>query len=199
MHPSKSLRTITAGILFVENALDEGWRFGGVSDGEPEGLGTWTRVYREGDKRKGVWVVLTVGLGDEDAMPIFADDPTAAQVARRLDLLAGALRFPWKISSSATALDLMLQARPKTWSPQDWKNVVMAPSTTEAPFHIGDVEADFNWSREPTDEERAMKFMHAYDRGGSYVAGIAGTELPIGAPTHHPQGRLSIHGSRPTT
>ncbi|RUP32559.1 MAG: hypothetical protein EKK51_09565 [Mycolicibacterium sp.] len=188
MHPSKSLRALTAGIPFVEKALNDGWRFGGIADGEPEGLGTWTRVYREGDKRKGVWVVLTAGLGDDVAMPIFAGDPTAAQVARRLDLLAGAMRFPWKISSSATAIDLMLQARPKTWSPQDWKNVVMAPSTTEPPFNIGDVEADFNWSREPTDEERAMTFLHAYDRGGSYVAGIAGTELPIGAPTHHPQG-----------
>ena len=30
--------------------------------------------------------------------------------------------------------------------------------------------------------------MHAYDRGGSYVAGIAGLELPIGDPVHHPDG-----------
>lgn len=186
--PSKSLRTLTKGIPFVEKAVDDGWRFGGVADGEPARLGTWTRVYRDGDERKGVWVVLTAGLGDEDAMPIFAGDPTAAQVARRLDLLAGVLHFPWKINAGVTSIDLMLQSRPKTWSPQDWKNVVMAPSTTEAPFNIGDVEGDFNWSREPTDEERAMKFLHAYDRGGSYVAGIAGTELPIGAPTHHPQG-----------
>ncbi len=188
---SNSLRGLTTGIPFVERAFAAGWRFGGVKEREHPRLGTWTRVYRDGEDRKGVWVVLTAGLGDADSMPIFGDEfdePTPAQVALRLHLLADALGFPWKINAGVTAIDMMTQSRPQTWSPRDWKNVVMAPSTTDVPYGIADVEADFNWSREPTSDERAMKYLHAYDRGGSYVAGIAGTELPIGAATHHPNG-----------
>jgi len=185
---AKSLRDLTKGTPFVDLAAEAGWRFGGVPEGEGPRLGTWTRVYRDDGEKRGVWVVLTAGLGDPDSMPIFGGDPTPAQVARRLDLLANSLKFPWKINGGVTAVDLMLQARPKSWSPQDWKNVVMAPSTTEPPFGIGDVETDFNWSREPTTDERELKYLHAYDRGGSYVAGIAGTELPIGEPTHQTDG-----------
>lgn len=134
-------------------------------------------------------VALIPGMGTgPDEMPILAEEPTPAQIARRLQLLADALRFPWKINAGVTAVDLMLQARPKTWSPQDWRDVVFAPSTTTPPFGIGDVESDFDWSRPPTSDERKLEFVHAYDRGGSYVAGIAGLEVPIGNPVHHPDG-----------
>ena len=134
-------------------------------------------------------VALIPGMGTgPDEMPILAEEPTPAQIARRLQLLADALRFPWKINAGVTAVDLMLQARPKTWSPQDWRDVVFAPSTTTPPFGIGDVESDFDWSRPPTSDERKLEFVHAYDRGGSYVAGIAGLEVPIGDPVHHPDG-----------
>ncbi|MBU8820356.1 hypothetical protein KL864_31230 [Mycolicibacterium goodii] len=187
--PSKSLRELTNELPFVEDALAQGWRLGGVAEGTKPGLGAWTRIYRDGEEKKGVWVVLTAGLpGDEKSMPIFGGDPTPAQVARRLKLLADALGFPWKINANSTSIDLMVQSRPKTWSPKEWKDVVLAPSTTEVPFNITDVETIFNWSRQPTSKEQAMKYLHAYDRGGSYVAGIAGLELPIGDPTHHPDG-----------
>ena len=119
-----------------------------------------------------------------------ADEPTPAQIAHRLQLLADALRFPWKINAGVTAVDLMLQTRTKTWSPQEWRDVVFAPSRTTPPFGIGDVESDFDWSRPPTSEESQRRYLHAYDRGGSYVAGIAGLELPIGDPVHHPDGAL---------
>src|SRR5208337_3047051 len=95
-------------------------------------LGTWTRVYR--DDQRGVMVALIPGMGEgPDEMPILADEPTPAQIARRLQLLADALRFPWKINAGVTAVDLMLQTRTKTWSPRDWRDVVFAPSTTTPP------------------------------------------------------------------
>ncbi|AGB27337.1 hypothetical protein Mycsm_07243 (plasmid) [Mycobacterium sp. JS623] len=185
---AKSLRQLTEGIDFVTLAVKEGWSLGGAGeDPTAHRLGTWTRVYRE-DKR-GVMIALIPGMGDNaDEMPILTDDPTPAQIARRLQLLADALRFPWKINAGVTAVDLMLQTRTKTWSPQEWKTVVFAPSTTSPPFGIGDVESDFDWSRPPTADEGQRRYLHAYDRGGSYVAGIAGLELPIGAPVHHPEG-----------
>ncbi|ORX21143.1 hypothetical protein [Mycobacterium xenopi] len=185
---AKSLRQLTDGIDFVTLAVDEGWSLGGAGE-EPNAhrLGTWTRVYR--DDTRGVMIALIPGMGaGPDEMPILADEPTPAQIARRLKLLADALRFPWKINAGVTAVDLMLQTRPKTWSPQEWRGVVFAPSTTTPPFGIGDVESDFDWSRPPTSEERQRRYVHAYDRGGSYVAGIAGLELPIGDPVHHPDG-----------
>ena len=184
---AKSLRQLTEGIDFVTLALAEGWSLGGAGeDPNAHRLGTWTRVYR--DAKRGVMVALIPGMGDADEMPILADEPTPAQIARRLQLLADALRFPWKINAGVTAVDLMLQTKTKTWSPRDWRDVVFAPSTTAPPFGIGDVERDFDWSRPPTSEESERRYVHAYDRGGSYVAGIAGLELPIGNPVHHPDG-----------
>lgn len=185
---AKSLRQLTEGLDFVTLAVNEGWSLGGAGeDPTAHRLGTWTRVYR--DDKRGVMVALIAGMstGPEE-MPILADDPTPAQIARRLQLLADALRFPWKINAGVTAVDLMLQTRTKKWSPQEWKTVVFAPSTTTPPFGIGDVESDFDWSRPPTGDESQRRYLHAYDRGGSYVAGIAGLELPIGNPTHHPEG-----------
>ena len=187
---AKSLRQITEGIDFVTLAVAQGWSLGGAGeDPNAQRLGTWTRIYREDRDKRGVMIALIPGMGaGPDEMPILADDPAPARIARRLQLLADALRFPWKINAGVTAVDLMLQTRTKTWSPRDWRDVVFAASTITAPFGIGDVESDFDWSRPPTSDEHERRYVHAYDRGGSYVAGIAGLELPIGNPVHHPDG-----------
>jgi len=187
-----SLRQLTAGLDFVTLAVAAGWSLGGArEDANTHRLGTWTRIYREdtrGEKR-GVMVALIPGMDTSvDEMPILADEPSPAQIARRLKLLADGLGYPWKINAGVTAVDLMLQTRTKAFSPDEWKNVVFAPSTTEAPFGMGDVESDFDWSRPPTEAEASCRFVHAYDRGGSYVAGIAGLELPIGDPVHYLDG-----------
>lgn len=185
---AKSLRQLTENLDFVTLAVDEGWSLGGAGeDLTAHRLGTWTRVYR--DDKRGVMIALIPGMGSgADEMPILADDPTPAQIAQRLRLLADALRFPWKINAGVTAVDLMLQTRTKAWSPQQWRHLVFAPSTTTPPFGITDIESDFDWSRPPTNEESQRRYVHAYDRGGSYPAAISGLELPIGDPVHHPDG-----------
>ena len=189
---AKSLRQLTEGLDFVTLAVAAGWSLGGAGeDPNTHRLGTWTRIYREDNRgeKRGVMIALIPGMGSgPDEMPILADHPSPAQIASRLKLLADALQYPWKINAGVTAVDLMLQTRTKTWSPDEWKNVVFAPSTTDVPFGIGDVESDFDWSRPPTAEEVRRLYVHAYDRGGSYVAGIAGLELPIGDPVHHLEG-----------
>ena len=187
--PNKSLRDLTAELDFVTLAVDEGWGMGGGQSEKPQ-LGTWTRVFRsDRENLKGPLVVLIPGMtrkqGNDN--PILLDaDP--ARIARRLQMFADGLGYPLKINSGVTAIDLMLQLRPKTRSPLEWRDVVFAPSRTKEPYGITDIESDFEWSRKPTDDEAAMTYVHAYDRGGSYPAAIAGLELPIGEPIHHPDG-----------
>jgi len=127
-------------------------------------------------------------LDSGKGMPVLAGRPSPAQVARRLQLLAGALGFPWKINGNVTAIDLLVQARPKTFNGREWKGEVLAPSTTAPPYGILDVERDYNWTRQPTAEERRCRYVHAYDRGGSHFAALSTLELPIGDPIHHPDG-----------
>ncbi|MCH9731948.1 MAG: hypothetical protein K0U84_20115 [Actinomycetia bacterium] len=182
-----SLRRITEGIDFVALAAAQGWRIAAGEDNTPR-MGAWTRVYRDDKDKVGVLVALIPGMGSEADMPVLAGEPTPAQIARRVQLFADALGFPWKVGAGTTAIDLMLHSRPKTYSWQQWKEVVFAPSTHEAPYSLPDVERDYNWTRKPTTDELACAYVHAYDRGASYPAAIAGLELPIGAPTHHSDG-----------
>lgn len=208
------LHEMTENIPFVTDAVADGWRLGGGKDAQR--LGAWTRVYRDDSDKTAVQVVLIAGLDtaltiddepidddddpetDVDArkgMPILRGRPSPAQVARRLQMLADALGFPYKISDRVTGLDILEQARPrpsndgKGWTVKDWKNIVLAPSTTELPYGLGDVERDFTvWCRVPTTEEQECLYVHAYDRGGSYFASLGSAEMPIGDPVHYPNG-----------
>lgn len=190
---NKSLRELTAGLPFVELAAAAGWGFGGANSAKPEKaeLGTWTRVYRhDTPELKGPFIVLLPGveLGRRDDVTPIIKDASPAQLARRLQLFATQMGFPFKVNSGVTGIDLMMECRPKTRSPKEWREVVFAPSKTKPPYGIGDIEDDFDWSRSPTEEEAAMSYLHAYDRGGSYMAAIPGLELPIGDALHHPNG-----------
>ncbi|MEY8019166.1 hypothetical protein [Mycobacterium servetii] len=198
------IREVTEGLPFVTEAISQGWRLGGAGpDATATRLGVWTRVYHEGHHRKGVWVVLIPGMAsDGDSLqdvrnvPVLVgahtedgiEVPPPDQIARRLKLFADAMRFPWKVNPGVTAIDLMVATRPKGTKRKDWCNGPLAPSTFEIPFNVNDVERDFNWTRQPTADERKCRYVHAYDRGGSYPAAIAGLELPIGDPVHHPDG-----------
>ncbi|HEY5856332.1 MAG TPA: telomere-binding protein [Aldersonia sp.] len=179
---SDSLRALTAELPFVTDALAQGWQIGGGKNGGDR-LGTWTRVWR--GENRGVWVVLMPGLTDSaDELPIMAGDPAPATIARRLALFADALRFPWTISPAVTGIDLMKAARPKNWREE------FAPADKDAPTsRITPFGGDIDWSRPVTADEAKCRYVHAYDRGGSYLAAIAGLELPVGDATHYPDGR----------
>lgn len=199
------LHELTHNIAFVTDALADGWRLGGGGeDNTVQRLGVWTRVYREGSDRPGVMIALIAGMDaasstygspaedDDDreldsgkGMPVLTGKPSPAQIARRLQLLADALGFPWKINGNVTAIDLLVQSRPKTFNVREWKAEVLAPSTTAPPYGNLDIERDYNWTRQPSAEECQCRYVHAYDRGGSYFAALSTLELPIGDPVHH--------------
>lgn len=211
------LHEMTENIPFVTDAVADGWRLGGKKDDNAVArLGAWTRVFRDDSDKTAVQVVLIAGLDtaltvddepiddDDDpgedldarkGMPILRGRPTPAQVARRLQFFADALGFPYKVSDRVTGLDILEQARPrpskddKGWTVQDWKNIVLAPSTTELPYGLGDVERDYTvWCRVPTAEEQQCLYVHAYDRSGSYFAALGSVEMPIGDPVRYPGG-----------
>lgn len=179
------LRLATRGTRFVTEAQAAGWSLGGAGDS----LATWTRVWRADSDRRGVWVALIAGMDDPawtragERQPLFADNPEPGTLARRLALFAGALHAPFTMSAATTGLDLMVDLRAKD------RDRMFAPvENLPFPATLSTLEAEVNWSRKPTAEEAGCEFIHAYDRGGSYAAGIAGLELPVGEPVHHEEG-----------
>lgn len=192
----EALQEMTTELEFVTAATADGWMLGGKKDNQDDqkkepSLGAWTRVYHGDSDRPGVWIALIPGMvhgrreRDVDIeMPILAGQPSPATVARRLKIFADAHGFPWKVGAGTTAIDLMLQARPQNKKPDEWRTEYFAPSTTPIPAGIRDVNVDFNWSRQPTSDELDMRFVHAYDRGGSYPATLPGLYFGIGDPVH---------------
>ena len=180
----EALRTLTKGTAFIADAITDGWQLGGAGDA----LATWTRVWRTDSDRRGVWVALMPGMDDptwpaDARLPIMADNPDPSTLVRRLSLFAGALHAPFTMSASTTGLDLMVDLRAR-----DRDRMFSVVENLPWPATLPTTEGDLNWSRKPTSPEADLTYIHAYDRGGSYAAGIAGLELPIGEPVHHPEG-----------
>lgn len=181
---SDQLRAITKGTPFVDEAIADGWKIGGAGDA----LATWTRVWRPDSERRGVWITLMVGMDhtswrQDSRNALLRDNPEPSSLARRLSLFADALHAPFTMSTSTTGLDLMVDLRARD------RDRMFAPAQNlpEA-AEISTTENDINWSRTLTEAETGFEFIHAYDRSGSYAAGMAGLELPIGEPVHHPDG-----------
>jgi len=171
-------RQVTQSSAGVTEGLRAGYSIGG-RDGT--GLGRWTRVWKGSDKS--VWVVLLPAMTvDEAKFALVRGNPDPATLARRIGLLADALGYPYQLSGSTTGLDLMTALR---WKDRDRLFAVHEPIP---PALQSNLETDISWSRPPTPEEREHQWVHAYDRSGSYLAGVSRLELGIGQPVHHPEG-----------
>ncbi|WP_170963540.1 hypothetical protein [Cellulosimicrobium cellulans] len=175
----KVAHEVTKGIPAVTDALAAGYSLGG-RDGDS--LGRWTRIWKGNDKA--VWLVLLAAMPDDGGLsvPLLQGNPDYARLARRIGLLAGALGHPFQLSGSTTGLDLMKALRRKDQAE------FFAPQEPVPPAQQANIEVDLSWSRKPTDEELEHGWIHAYDRSGSYLAGVSGLELGIGTPEHHPEG-----------
>lgn len=180
----KVARQVSASSPAVAAAVDQGFRFGGQ---ETPALGRWTRVWK--DSNKSVWVVLMGALNhDPAALPLMGGDPPPEQLARRLGLFAQALGHPYALSGPTTGMDLLFALRHKD---RDRFFQFIEPCP---PAASSTTEADISWSRPPTEEELTHEWVHAYDRSGSYLAGVSSLDLGIGKPVHHPQGRKFSKG-----
>lgn len=173
------IKAHTTGHPFVTQALDQGW----LMSKEGKFLGGTTRMWRKDDNRRAM-ITLIPMLGD-DAYPAIVEfrkdgkpkGPAKADViATRLQRLASALQYPYTVSASSTGLDLLSETRKD-------REETLAPLEPVPPATIPGLVLDYNWSRKPSVEEAEHEFIHAYDRGASYLA-AADTVFGIGHATH---------------
>lgn len=173
------LHDLTRGHPMVADALADGWTIGGRHS---DSLGRWTRL-RRADSRLPAWVAILPALDPGPlANPMLADDPDPTTLAGRLQLFARTVGFPYQLHNSTTGLDLMMALRGKD------RERLFAPFEPVEPAQLANTEIDISWCRPPTSEEAGHRYVHAYDRGGSYLAG-ASVDLGVGPPTHHDKGR----------
>jgi hypothetical protein len=114
---------------------------------------------------------------------VLNDDPTPLEITDRLQRFADALRYPFRKTPSTTGLDLLFALHPRSERDRLFASCPSPRVLGEA----GHEETDIEWQRALTPEEQQHTWVHAYDRGGSYLAAVAGLEVGIGAPTHHPE------------
>lgn len=172
------LHDLTRGHPTVAGALADGWTIGGKHG---DSLGRWTRL-RRADSRLPAWVAILPALDPGPlSNPILADNPDPTTLAARLQLFANTVGFPYQLHNSTTGLDLMMALRGKD------RERLFAPFEPVEPAQLANTEIDLSWCRPPTSEEASHEYLHAYDRGGSYLAG-ASVDLGVGPPTHHADG-----------
>ena len=153
---------------------------------DSQSLGRWTRLWREGDP-DGVRLALIAAMNPDQAEPrLLAGNPDPAHLARRIGLLADALGYPFQHGAASTGLDLMTGLRSR-----DERDRLFPIVEPVAPAMLI-VEDDIDWCRPPTEEEAGHAWCHGYDRGGSYLGGIAGLKLGVGEPTHHRDGTAFV-------
>ncbi|GAA4659632.1 hypothetical protein GCM10025779_27390 [Arthrobacter cryoconiti] len=165
---------------FVTAAVQDGWSMS--KDGKH--LEGTTRMWRKDDSGRRAMITLIPMLGD-DAYPAIADykkdgklkGPASADaVATRFQRFATALQYPYTVSASSTGLDLLIESRKD-------REETLAPSNPVPPATVPALVLDHNWSRPLSQEEEGHLYVHAYDRGASYLA-AADTNFGIGEATH---------------
>ncbi len=157
----------------LRDALTDGWR---VAEAIGTDIKGWTKMWREGGA--------SVYIAFADLLPpsIRSGDSDPATIARRLGLFAGVLGTAFHVSAHATGSDLMRALRTK-------RSTEFAVHNPPPPAKgLGDPDITAGWSRQPRGAEADLTYVHAYDRGGAHLAGVAGLELPVGDPVHYEAG-----------
>ncbi|WP_298462679.1 hypothetical protein [uncultured Cellulomonas sp.] len=155
----------------LTQALTAGWNVAAKVGTDLRG---WTKLWREG--QPSVYVTFT------DLLPptVRSGDAGPATIARRLGLFADLMGTTFHLSAQATGTDLMRALRTKR------ATEFVAHEPPGPARRLGD--PDLDWCRKPVGQEQSLRYVHAYDRGGAHLAGVAGLELPVGDPVHHPDG-----------
>lgn len=176
---TEKFKELTSNHPLITGAIEAGYNVGGKTPV----LNTTVRVWHDDNPRLRARFVLIPTLKD-DFKHIIADDPTPHTIAHRLQRFADTLHTPYVINASTTGLDLLFST-PRT---KELRESYFTPSIPVPPAEISTLEADIDWQRKPTETEAGHKWIHAYDRGGSYLAGLSGLELGYGEPRYYADG-----------
>lgn len=174
----EKLHDATADASFIALAREAGFQVSGKDALDPS-----LEVWHDKNPDIGVLIGFLPALEPSFQLTILKDDPAPAVVADRLQRFTSALRFPYRKTPSSTGLDLLFALHPRSERDRLFESSPSPRVLREA----GHDETDIDWQRALTPEEKTHTWVHAYDRGGSYLAAVAGLEVGIGAPTHHPE------------
>ncbi|PPF32680.1 telomere-associated protein [Pseudoclavibacter sp. AY1H1] len=166
---SNALKELTQDHPIITDAQLDGWIINASS------LSATTRVKR--DNEHGAIITIAPLLGDD--AHFVADNPTPGDLANRLQAFADALRYPYTVSATSTAFNLMDATRRRSRD----SDRLFAPTPHIEP-HTFPLDRDLHWTRQLTDAELNHTYVHGYDRGGSYLAAAGGLSFGIGAAEH---------------
>lgn len=166
---SNALKELTQDHPIITDAQLDGWIINTSS------LSATTRVKR--DNEHGAIITIAPLLGDD--AHFVADNPTPGDLANRLQAFADALRYPYTVSATSTAFNLMDATRRRSRD----SDRLFAPTPHIEP-HTFPLDRDLHWTRQLTDTELNHTYVHGYDRGGSYLAAAGGLSFGIGAAEH---------------
>lgn len=176
----EKLHAATEDHPFIVQAREDGFQVSGKSSSINPSIECWHDENRD----LGVLVGFLPAQHTLFQLEVLEDNPEPAVIARRLQKFTSALRFPYRKNPSTTGLDLMIALHPR----EDRDHLFAPINTPQVVQDAGFRELDFDWQRKLTEQEQQQTWLHAYDRGGSYLAAAAGIDLPVGHPTHYPEG-----------
>lgn len=179
-NPSKArdqLVKATTDHELITRAEAAGYRVGGTKG---RAMNAWTRLFR-GEDREPI-ALLGLMSAQAEGYPLISDDPTPPELLDRVSLMTKVLGRPLSFHPGQYGIDLMVSLRVQ----QKGKAALeeFQPIDMVEPARNRFTEIDMNWSRNPSADERKLKYIHAYDRGGSYLAGVGSLEVGIGRPVH---------------
>ena len=182
--PDSAVRALTAGASVVTDALAQGWSLG---DKDGQEMRAWTLVWLPGQVRS-IWIVLIPAMDNsrptrasKNVLPVLTDNPTPQTLARRLELFESAVGVPWHINGSATGRGLLLSLKDRDTRDRFYP---IPPPSPPQPATRSDVEPILGWSRLLTDDERKHRYVYAWDRSGSHLAGSGSFDFGVGRATH---------------
>lgn len=153
---------------FFTDAEAAGWQIRGGQDSP------WLKVFR--DDAQMIITCTAWGAGRYDE--ILAADPSPAEFARRLGLLAETVGHPYTVSPAVTGLEALERRRPDGLPP------VKIPDVEYN--HIG---ANPSWMLPLAAlEQHRDSYAHLYDRTGSYLGAAGVAVVGSGDYLHHPSG-----------
>lgn len=174
----------------VVGALDTGWELG-----QGGHLAVWTRLWHPELLPGGAFIV-AMPWHHIEGVPLFAGNPGPAELVDRLHSFAQHVGVSYRLTTAATGLDLIDHHRPPRRTVDDeigsgrGRVALVRNTPAELPpwrkktsdARFTGLEQDFSWWRTwttLTDSEKALKYVHGYDRNASYLTPWQSIDLGV--------------------